>query len=296
MRVARRGKAPLLAAVLALAGCATTPPSPAPPPRPVVGAIPVTDAATAGQVDVALAGSQRLATDAARDAWRHPRQTLDFFGLRRDMTVMEVWPDAGGWYTRILAPVLRDHGKLIVATRDPAGGGEYARRAAAAFRAGLEARPAVFDRVEAVVLQPPSAVAPVPAGSVDMVLSFRGMHDWMARDVAVAMFRALYAALKPGGILGVVDHRAAPNRPADALARSGYVREDVAIGLIESVGFQLLGQSEVNANPADDRDHRIGVWALPPTLRFGPRDRERYLQIGESDRFTLRFRKPVDAN
>lgn len=256
----------------------------------------MTDAATAGQLDAALAGSQRLATDSARDPWRHPRQTLEFFGLRRDMTVMEVWPDAGGWYTRILAPVLRDRGRLIVATRDPASDGEYARRTVAAFRAGLAARPAVFDKVRVVVLQPPSAVAAVPAASVDMVLSFRGMHNWMARDDAVAMFKALYAALKPGGILGVVDHRASPDRAVDPLARSGYVREDYAIGLIESVGFELLGRSEINANPADDRDHRIGVWALPPTLRLGPRDRDRYLQIGESDRFTLRFRKPLDAN
>jgi predicted methyltransferase len=254
---------------------------------------PETDTTTAQQIDAAIAGDQRSAESVARDAWRHPKETLTFFGLERDMTVMEVWPGGGGWYTEILAPVLRDRGRLIVASWDPAVDNSYVQDSLRAYRAKLEARPDIYDKVEVVALHYPTAMNPVPRGSVDMVLTFRNIHNWMPRDAAKPMLEAMFAALKPGGILGVVEHRADIDKPQDPKARSGYVREDYAIQLIEGVGFKLIGKSDVNANPADTKDYDQGVWSLPPTLRLGAVEREKYLAIGESDRFTLRFEKPA---
>ena len=274
-----------IAALLA-AGCASGPVAP----EPVVSE-PAAD--TAQTIDAAIAGDHRSPESRARDAWRHPKETLGFFGLERDMTVMEVWPGAGGWYTEILALVLRERGRLIAASWDPSADSRYVQDSLKAYRAKLDARPDVYDKVEVVALHYPSAMNPVPPGSVDMVLTFRNLHNWMPRDATRPMLEAIYAALKPGGILGVVEHRARPDRPQDPKARSGYVREDYAIELIESVGFRLTGSSEVNANPADTKDYDQGVWTLPPTLRRGAADRERYLAIGESDRFTLRFEKPA---
>lgn len=216
-----------------------------------------------------------------------------FFGLEPDMTVMEIWPGAGGWYTEILAPVLRDRGRLIAASWDPASDNQFIQDSLKAFRAKLDARPDVYGKVEVVALHYPTAMDAVPPGSVDMVLTFRNIHNWMPRDAARPMLEAMFAALRPGGTLGVVEHRAAPGQPQDPRARSGYVSEDYAIELIESVGFRLVGRSEINANPADTRDYEQGVWTLPPTLRLGDKDRDKYLAIGESDRFTLRFEKPA---
>jgi predicted methyltransferase len=276
-----------LSLALLAAACATQPPAAGPPP-----AAPE----TATLLDAALAGDHRAPGNAARDAWRHPKETLSFFGLDSAMTVMEIWPGAGGWYTEILAPVLRDHGRLIAATWDPASDNQFVQNGLKAYRAKLDARPDVYGRVEVVALQYPTAMQPVPPGTVDMVLTFRNIHNWMARDAARPMLEAMYAALRPGGILGVVEHRAGTDAPQDPKARSGYVREDYAIGLIESVGFRLVGRSEINANPADTRDYEQGVWTLPPTLRLGDKDRDRYLAIGESDRFTLRFEKPAGGS
>lgn len=278
-----------LAAALLAAGCASGPGAPGP-----AASEPVAD--TAQRLDSAIAGDHRSPESLARDAWRHPKETLGFFGLEHDMTVMEVWPGASGWYTEVLAPVLREHGRLIAASWDPAADSRYVQDSLRAYRARLDARPDVYDRVEVVALHYPTAMKPVPPGSVDMVLTFRNLHNWMPRDAARPMLEAMYAALKPGGILGVVEHRARPDRPQDPKARSGYVREDYAIELIESVGFRLTGSSEINANPADTKDYDQGVWALPPTLRLGAANRERYLAIGESDRFTLRFEKPTGSD
>jgi len=255
-------------------------------------AAPVTDAATFAALDAAIAGDHRSASNRARDAYRHPRETLAFFGLRGDMTVMEIWPGAGGWYTEILAPVLRDRGRLIAASWDPDMDNRFVQDGLAAYRAKLDARPDVYDKVEVVALHHPTRMEPVPPGSVDMILTFRNIHNWMPRDAAVPMLEAMYTALRPGGILGVVEHRAKNDEPQDPDARSGYVREDFAIELVEGVGFELLERSEVNANPSDTKDYERGVWTLPPTLRLGDADRDRYLSIGESDRFTVKFRKP----
>jgi predicted methyltransferase len=253
---------------------------------------PVTDAATLATLDKVLAGDHRSEQNKARDAFRHPKETLQFFGFRQDMTVMEIWPGGGGWYTEVLAPALRDHGRYIAASWDPASTSEYVKTNSKKFADKLAARPDLYDRAKVVALQAPNALAPVPDGSVDMVLTFRNIHSWMGNDAAEAMFKAMYAALKPGGILGVVEHRARDAGPQDPKAKSGYVREDYAIALIEKAGFKLIGRSEVNANPKDTADHPEGVWSLPPSLRGGDVDREKYAAIGESDRFTLRFRKP----
>ncbi len=278
----------LLAAITT--GCAASAPTASAPTRQA----PVTDEATAAALDAAIAGDHRSESSRARDAYRHPKETLTFFGLRGDMTVMEIWPGAGGWYTEILAPVLRDGGRLIAASWDPATDNKFVQDGLAAYRAKLDARPDVYDKVEVAALQYPTKMEPVPPGSVDMILTFRNIHNWMPRDAAAAMLEAMFVALRPGGILGVVEHRAKADEPQDPKAQSGYVREDYAIALVERVGFELLGRSEVNANSSDTKDYERGVWTLPPTLALGETDRDRYLAIGESDRFTLKFRKPFD--
>lgn len=245
-------------------------------------------------LDEAIAGDHRSPANRERDAWRHPRETLLFFGLEPGMTVMEVWP-GGGWYTEILAPVLQEGGgRLLAASWDPASDSDFVKQALAGFRAKLAARPDLYGRVEVTALQYPTAMEPTAPGSVDLVLTFRNLHNWMPRDATRPMLEAMFKALKPGGLLGVVEHRASTDQPQDLQARSGYVREDYAVELVESVGFKLEATSEINANPADTKDHEGGVWDLPPTLRQGERDRERFLAIGESDRFTLRFRKPAE--
>jgi predicted methyltransferase len=253
---------------------------------------PVTDAATLATLDRVLAGDHRSDPNRARDQYRHPRETLEFFGLRQDMAVMEVSPGGGGWYTEVLAPVLREHGEYVAASFDPNSTSEYAKTNSKKFADKLAARPDLYDRAKVTALQAPNALKPVADGTMDMVVTFRNVHGWMGDDAADAMFKAMYAALKPGGILGVVEHRAKTDEPQDPKAESGYVREDYAIALIEKAGFELLGRSEVNANPKDTADHPHGVWSLPPTLEGGDVDRDKYLAIGESDRFTLRFRKP----
>lgn len=242
-------------------------------------------------IDQALAAPHRSAENRARDASRHPRQTLQFFGLRPDMTVVEIWP-GGGWYTEILAPVLREHGHLYAAHLDAASS-EYARRTVDDFRAKLAARADLYDKVVVTTLAaPPARNEIAPAGSADLVVTFRNLHNWMMFGWDRAAFEAMYKALKPGGVLGVVEHRGNPAIPQDPKASSGYVNEDYAIELIESAGFRLAGRSQVNANPKDTKDYEKGVWTLPPNFANGAEDRGRYQSIGESDRFTLKFVKP----
>ncbi len=273
-----RGAATALACLAAFAATAAEPP--------------VTDAATLATLDKVLAGDHRSDENRARDRYRHPKETLQFFGFRQDMAVMEVSPGGGGWYTEVLAPTLREKGEYIAAAWDPNSTSEYAKKNSKKYADKLASRPELYDRAKVTALQAPNALKPVPDGSVDMVLTFRNIHGWMGDDAADAMFKAMYAALKPGGILGVVEHRAKADKPQDPKAESGYVREDYAIAMIEKAGFKLIGKSEVNANPKDTADHPKGVWTLPPTLQGGDVDRDKYLSIGESDRFTLRFRKP----
>jgi len=256
-------------------------------------AAPVTDAATTAALEKTLAGDHRSAANRARDVYRHPKETLTFFGLRQDMTVMEVWPGGGGWYTEVVAPVLRDHGRYIAASWDPKTDSKYTLDNIKAYADKLVSRPDMYGKATVTALQYPNELKPVPDGSVDMVLTFRNLHNWMSRDAAEPMLAAMFRALKPGGILGMVEHRASDSVAQDTHAKSGYVREDYAIALAAAAGFELIGRSNVNANPKDTKDYAQGVWSLPPTFREDDVNRERYAAIGESDRFTLRFRKPL---
>lgn len=251
---------------------------------------PASDPGTAAALDQILASNHRSAANRARDSYRHPRETLQFFGLRRDMTVIEVWP-GGGWYTEVLAPLLRERGRLFAAHLDPASS-EYAKSTVEEFRSKLAARPDIYDKVAVTTLAAPPAKNEIaPPGSADLVVTFRNLHNWMMFGWQREAFVAMHAALKPGGVLGIVEHRADPASPRDPKAASGYVDEKYAIELIESIGFKLVARSTVNANPRDTKDYEKGVWTLPPSFAEGDVDRSRYAAIGESDRFTLKFVK-----
>ena len=241
----------------------------------------------------ALAGAQRTPAFVARDSWRHPDETLQFFGLRPDMTVVELSPGAG-WYTEILAPYLRHSGRLLLAADDPASANAYNRRSAERLKAKLGAQPDVYDRVQLAVFAPPGQLQIAAPGSVDLVLTFRSVHNWAAAgdDTVRAVFKSVFDSLKPGGTFGVVDHRLPADRRQDAKAGSGYLQVAYVVRLAEAAGFKLAGASEVNANPKDSADHPGGVWALPPTYANKDTDRAHFESIGESDRFTLRFTKP----
>jgi predicted methyltransferase len=247
---------------------------------------------TTANLDTILAGQHRSEANRARDAYRHPKETLLFFGLRPEMHVVEIWPDPAGWYTEIIAPLVRDKGKYYAAVLDAAPGNANQAKRVADFRQKLAERPDLYDRVQVVTL-PSDGSDIVPPGSVDMVVTFRNIHNWMARDRAPQMFASMFRALKPGGTLGVEEHRGDPSKPQDPQAKSGYVNEQYAIDMIEAQGFRLVAKSEINANPRDTKDYEQGVWTLPPVYRLGDKDRETYAAIGESDRFTLRFVKPA---
>ena len=240
----------------------------------------------------ALTGAHRSEANRARDVWRHPRETLLFFGLEPHMHVVEVTP-GGGWYTEVLAPVLRDKGRLYAAHHHvDESTHAYYRKGRAAYLEKLSKNPPVYDKVVVTGIDAPKHVDIAPRGSADLVLTFRNVHNWTEAGNDEAMFRAFFEALKPGGVLGVVEHRAKEGISVREMRRSGYMTEAYVIGLAERAGFKLAGKSEVNANPKDTKDHPRGVWSLPPTLRGGADDREKYLAIGESDRMTLKFVKP----
>lgn len=245
-------------------------------------------------LEQAVAGSWRTPRHAARDPWRHPVEVPRFFGLRPDQTVVEIWP-GGGYWTEILAPYLRGRGRYIAA-HFPASAPQtpdWQRAMVQRFANKLAADPRRYGEVVLAEIGPPDAWQPVPAGSADLVLTFRNVHNWLAGGYAERMFQAFHDMLRPGGTLGVVEHRAAPGTPLADMIRTGYVTEEQVIALARQAGLVLTGRAEINANPRDSRDHPAGVWTLPPTLRLGETDRERYLAIGESDRMTLRFARPV---
>jgi len=243
-------------------------------------------------LDAVLAGPHRSEANRARDQYRHPAETLAFFGIEPGMTVVELWPGRG-WYTEVLAPYLRDKGKLYAAHFPAASEVEYYQKGLAAFKAMLAANPALYDRVVVTELGPPGKLDVAPPGSADAVLTFRNMHNWMGEGKELKVMQAAFTALKPGGVLGVVEHRAAPGATEEQLKGSGYMTEATVIKAAEAAGFVLDAKSEINANPRDTRDYPKGVWTLPPSLALGETDREKYLAIGESDRMTLRFRKPA---
>ncbi len=253
--------------------------------------------ATAEGVDPALQaaidGEHRSAEHKARDQYRRPAQTLTWMGLKPDMTVVEISPSRG-WYTEILAPYLKDQGSFYLAGFDRESEVAYMKRLNALLDEKLAANPEVYGTPTVTELAPPNKVDIAPAGSADMVLTFRNVHNWMSAGTADGVFAAMYAALKPGGILGLVEHRADPNTEQDAKAASGYVTEAATVRMAEKAGFKLVDQTEINANPKDTRDHPKGVWTLPPALSLGDEDKEKYLAIGESDRMTLKFKKPAE--
>ena len=243
-------------------------------------------------LDKAIVGAHRSETNRLRDKYRNPRETLLFFGLRPDMTVVEIWP-GGGWYSEILAPVLRERGKLYLAhyaVENPGAPG-WQRDARARQEAQYAHAPELYGKPVFTSLGPPDYVAIAPAGSADLVLTLRNVHNWSAQKTDAAAFKAFFDALKPGGILGVVEHRAKPGTSFEQQVKSGYMTEAHVIDLAHKAGFKFAEKSEVNANAKDTRDHPNGVWTLPPTMR-GRLDPEKYLAIGESDRMTLKFIKP----
>jgi predicted methyltransferase len=260
--------------------------------QPTGGLIPPTSASdfTATQLDSVLAGNWRSATNSARDVYRHPKATLQFFGIQPDQTVIEITPGSG-WYSEILAPLLHDNGHYIAAVQMPAGGGE-ARRDGDALHQKFAADATHYGHAKFIEFDPKAPVLGQP-GSADAVLTFRNVHNWVMADTAPAMFKAFFAVLRPGGVLGVVDHRADDAASLASVKQSGYLPTRYVVKLATDAGFTLDASSEINANPKDTKDYPKGVWTLPPTLTLGEQDKAKYLAIGESDRMTLRFIKPA---
>ena len=255
---------------------------------------PPSTVSTEAGIKAALARPQRPAKEKARDGARHPLEVLTFFGLRDDMTVVELNP-GGGWFTAVLAPTLRDRGKLFVTNGDPNGDPAAERtRNANELLARFAAFPAAFDKVKPIVVRPKEDVVLGPPESADMVVTFRNLHNWIGNGTIEPMLASVFKVLKHGGILGVTDHRAKPDAGTDAktIGDTGYVPEAFAIKIIEAAGFKLAGKSEVNANSKDTKDYAKGVWTLPPSYELGDVDHARYEAIGESDRMTLKFVKP----
>ncbi len=253
-------------------------------------------------LDRVLAGDWRSDSDRARDAWRHPAQSLSFWGLKPAMTVVELWPGVG-WYTDILAPYLEQTGGKLYAATQPAGEpGPATVQMVADYKRKIHSRRRLYGEV--VFTEFGRTSGPLcPPGAADMVLFLRNVHNWIAGQIAEKAFADAFAALKPGGVLGVEEHRADPGAVQDVLAANGYVQESFVKQLASEAGFQLADSSEINSNPLDTKDHPFGVWTLPPTRLSAARgkpsdptfDHTKYDQIGESDRMTLRFVKPAPA-
>jgi predicted methyltransferase len=238
----------------------------------------------------AVANPQRSEKNRARDQYRHPAETLAFFGIRPTDTVVEIWP-GGGWYTEILAPYLAANGRLIAAAPAGKGADSLAKR--------LDANPALFGKVERANFPTVLGGTGVAPGTADAVLTFRNVHNWgmgylqpERTPYSEAAFAELFAMLKPGGVLGIEDHRLPEDASAEREKSSGYIKVSTVRALAEKAGFQFVAASEINANPKDTTDWPEGVWTLPPTLALGDTDRARYMAIGESDRMTLKFVKP----
>ncbi len=290
-----------LLAIALLAAC-SAPPAETPEPGPAAPEAAVETPVS--PIQAALDGDIRSADEKARDAWRHPKETLEFFGVQPGQKVVELWP-GGGWYTNILAPWLASGGgTLVAAIFDPAASGDEEGRARTErrneeFKANY-ADPK-FGTIEYSAFSASSGPLTEP-GTADAVLTFRNLHNWMSGGYEQKFFDDAFAALKPGGVLGVVEHRLPSTATQDPKAESGYVHEDYVKALAAQAGFEFAGSSEINANPADTADHPYGVWTLPPvnskpgegdTVPEGW-DPAKYAAIGESDRMTLKFVKPAE--
>lgn len=236
-------------------------------------------------------GQHRSDENKARNMYRHPAETLEFFGVQPNMTVVEIWPGKG-WYTEILAPYLKDHGQYVAAgfAKEPEHKyADYFKKANKALADKVEGEKAVYGNVKTVQFFPENDLWELgPAGKTDMILTFRNLHNWMP-DLETS-FKAFYENLKPGGVLGVVEHRSGAEQ--DPKGGNGYMNEAYVIEVAKKVGFKLEAKSEVNANAKDKGDHPQGVWTLPPTMALREKDADKYKAIGESDRMTLKFVKP----
>ncbi|WP_141733845.1 class I SAM-dependent methyltransferase [Oligoflexus tunisiensis] len=280
-------KTPILFVGSLLAACTTTSPTPEATPstetkREVVQQeLPKT-------LEEAVASPFRTPQNMQRDIYRHPVETLKFFGIKPNMTVVEIWPGAG-WYAQILAPYLSNQGTYVAAIVPPEKN-EYFKKAYDTLSGWAAQHPNV--KMNYVSFTPPDITNFAKPESADLVLTFRNVHNWTSNDSADEAFKAFYTALKPGGILGVVEHRANEKTKMDPKDKSGYVKESEVIRLATKAGFKLDAKSEINANPKDTKNYPQGVWTLPPTLALKDQDRAKYLAIGESDRMTLRFIKP----
>lgn len=239
----------------------------------------------------------RGAANLHRNQYRNPVETLLFFGIEPQMSVLELWP-VRGWYTEILAPFVKDQGQLTIATfRQDLGNRADAKmqfwaRLSSRLEQRIDEQSEHFGPVRRIVLDPPQLLPKPADAQFDMVLSFRNVHIWNQEGHLLATLEQLYRVLKPGGILGMVEHRAAKVTELTSVASEGYTDEAYLIAVAERVGFQLVASSEINANPRDTKDHPKGVYTLPPTLALGLEQRDYYLSIGESDRMTLKFIKP----
>jgi len=253
-------------------------------------AVSSSEAAVGPMIDNAIAGDHRSPNNKARDSQRHPKETLMFFGIKPGMNVLEILP-GGGWYTEILAPALKDQGQLTVASFGANNPSNYMRNVHNKYIAKLKADPDVYGKVNAEVFEDEGYLTEVASGSQDMVLTFRNSHNWIRYGGIEQAYKSFNRVLKKGGVLGVVQHRAAPAADVETAAEQGYVPEAYLIRLAESMGFRLMAQSEINANAKDTKDHSKGVWSLPPSFREKDNNREKYTAIGETDRMTLRFVK-----
>ncbi len=295
---------PWLALSLLLAGCGNDAAGP-----PAEEAVPEAEVAehqepalpeVGALIQQALQGEHRSEQNKARDEYRNPLETLIFFGLQPDMTVVEFWP-GGGWYTEVLAPVLHEHGQLVLASFPEEGGSEFTRRSAQALREKLDSAPEVYGNVDVVPFLLPDHASLGPDASADLVLISRHFHNLIAQGIEDEVLQAAYEVLRPGGTLAILQHRADHEAVPESEERNGYVREQYVIERAASAGFILSGRSEINANDNDTRDHPAGVWTLPPTLRYCAQMEDEdekaeceahYRNIGESDRMTIRFTKP----
>lgn len=238
----------------------------------------------------ALKGKHRAESNVLRDEFRHPRETLEFFGLEEGMTVVELSP-GGGWYTEVLAPLLAAEGSYYAAHNSP-NGSAYSRRSLGGYLQKLAKDDDVYGEVIVTTLTTDDAQAIAPVQTADMVLAFRNIHSWMRADTLAETLVSAFETLKPGGVFGVVQHRASDGRDVERMKATAYISEDYVIAAARSVGFELADRSEVNANPKDKGDYPDGVWELPPSLNTDDANRAARMAVGESDRMTLKFVKP----
>jgi len=241
-------------------------------------------------IDKALQGSHRGAINVARDVYRHPKETLTFFDMQTDMKVLEILPGRG-WYTEILAPLMKDSGELTVASFGDTHPTKYIRDIHIEFMKKMDADADTYGEVKTVLFNKEGYLADIPDDSMDMVVTFRNTHNWIKYGGIEEIYAAFYRVLKPGGTLGVVQHRAIKGSDPKTSAENGYVPKSYLIDLIEDKGFEMVKNSEVNANPKDTKDYPEGVWSLPPTYEEKEKDKAKYTAIGESDRMTLKFIK-----